>query len=265
MVPIRGAGDGDPVPAVPTPDTTLRATPAPVPHRTPYPPPSALKLPSPKRPLSSFTQTASTPNLPASRSADSSGVGPYPGHDPISARAARCAPIPTTRLRRAGYGPAPTTSLFNVQQPVDKTPAAFERRCIRVGPLRRPAHTVMSALHIVILSLHLTSSRLRSSLPFGRIALLFASQGALPTRRLAALGAHGGLSTDCQLTRFKLPLAVRRAGNSGGKKNPANSITFLGPCSQVTGPGFRSVRACLSAASIFPDGRSRSWCRSSTM
>ena len=42
-----------------------------------------------------------------------------------------------------------------------------------------------------------TSSKLRSSLPFGRIALLFASQGALPTRRLAALGAHAGLSTDC--------------------------------------------------------------------
>ena len=84
-----------------------------------------------------------------------------------------------------------------LDKPVDKTPVAFERRCIRVGPLRPPGHTVVSSLRIVAFSLHLTSSKLHSSLPFGRIALLFASQGASPTRCLAALGAHAGLSTDC--------------------------------------------------------------------
>ena len=81
-------------------------------------------------------------------------------------------------------------ALAPLYQPVDKTPVAFERRCIRVGPLRPPGHTVVSALRIVAFSLHLRSSKLHSSLPFGRIALLFASQGASPTRRLAALGAH---------------------------------------------------------------------------
>ena len=63
---------------------------------------------------------------------------------------------------------------------------------------RSPGHTVVSALPIVMFSLQFTSSRLRSSLPFGRIAMLFTSQGASPTRRLAALGAHAGLSTDRQ-------------------------------------------------------------------
>ena len=57
-------------------------------------------------------------------------------------------------------------------QPVDKIPSAFERRCIRAGSLS-------------------------SALLFGRIALLFPLQSALPARRLAALGARADLSTDC--------------------------------------------------------------------
>ena len=36
-------------------------------RRTPYAPPSALKLPSPKRPLSSFKPNHATPNSSASR------------------------------------------------------------------------------------------------------------------------------------------------------------------------------------------------------
>lgn len=46
---------------------------------------------------------------------------------------------------------------------------------------------------VVAASGHLIGTFNRQS---GRIALQFASQSALPTRRLTALGAHAGLSTD---------------------------------------------------------------------
>ena len=57
-------------------------------------------------------------------------------------------------------------------QSANRIPPAFERRCIRAGPLR-------------------------SALLLGRMALPFASRRALPARRPAALGARGALSTDC--------------------------------------------------------------------
>jgi len=55
---------------------------------------------------------------------------------------------------------------------MDKIPPAFERRCIRAGPLR-------------------------SALLLGPVALLLALRRALPARRLAALGARAALSTGC--------------------------------------------------------------------
>ena len=82
-------------------------------------------------------------------------------------------------------------------QPADKIPPAFERRCIRAGRFASAAHTVKKTLHYVMCSIHCATSRLRSALLLGRIALLFTSRRALPARRLATLGARAALSTDC--------------------------------------------------------------------
>ena len=82
-------------------------------------------------------------------------------------------------------------------QPVDKTLTAFERRCIRAGPLSRPDHAVNSSFQDVMVTILFTRSRLASALLLGRIAPLFPFRRALPARRLPALGAHAGLSTDC--------------------------------------------------------------------
>ena len=78
-------------------------------------------------------------------------------------------------------------------QPVDKIPPAFERRCIRAGRFASPVHAVKYVLHYVMSAIHFATPRLRSALLLGRIALLFPLRRALPARRLAALGARGGI------------------------------------------------------------------------
>ncbi len=82
---------------------------------------------------------------------------------------------------------------------MDRTLPAFERRCIRAGPLR-------------------------SALLLGRIALLFTSRRALPARRLAALGARAASSTGWAACGQTLPAFERRCIRAG----PLRSALLLG-------------------------------------
>ena len=66
--------------------------------------------------------------------------------------------------------------------PAEEIRPAFERRCIRAGPLR-------------------------SALLLGRIAVLFPSRPALPARRLTGLGARADSFTDCEWTDQKFSTA----------------------------------------------------------
>ena len=100
------------------------------------------------------------------------------------------------------------------QQPVDKIPPAFDRRCIRAGRFASPVHAVKHTSHYVMSTIHFATPRLRSALLLGRIALLFPLRRALPARHLAALGARAALSTDCQGMR-EIREIIRILANRG--------------------------------------------------
>ena len=104
--------------------------------------------------------------------------------------------LPARRLAALGARGALST---DSQEPADKIPPAFERRCIRAGRFARFGHTVNFTLQIVMYTIRFARSRLRSALLLGRIAVLFALRRALPARRLPTLGARAALSTDCSL------------------------------------------------------------------
>ena len=130
--------------------------------------------------------------------------------------------LPARRLAALGARADLTT---DCGQPMDKIPPAFERRCIRAGRFAQPVHIVKKTLQFVMCSIHLFSSRLRSALLLGRIALLFTSRRALPARRLAALGARADLTTDCGQPMDKIPPAFERRCIRAG---PLRSALLLG-------------------------------------
>ena len=92
----------------------------------------------------------------------------------VAPRASSSATRPSSRLA----SPAPPRSrcsggpVHGLLAARVRSPPAFERRCIRAGPLR-------------------------SALLLGRVAPLRAPRRALPARRLPALGARAAPSTDC--------------------------------------------------------------------
>ena len=107
---------------------------------------------------------------------------------------------PFGRARRMELpGPAdhPPRGLDALSSPWTRSPRHSSGDASALDRFASPVHNVKTTLHYVMFSIHSVTSRLRSALLLGRIAVLFPSRRALPARRLAALGARAALSTDC--------------------------------------------------------------------
>ena len=117
---------------------------------------------------------------------------------PVALLLPRRRALPARRLTALGARAALST---DCRQPADRIPTAFERRCIRAGPLR-------------------------SALLLRPVALLLPRRRALPARRLTALGARAALSTDCRQPADRIPTAFERRCIRAG---PLRSALLLRP------------------------------------